>query len=310
MQDLPAVATQVFGYDVVEATGHHAAGFLTDAIPAAPPPVDCKVFLGDIPRKLACLRQQSQHETQRSCREGARQRVTTALRDLTPPRATSPDVWRTLAMAAQLFAAYPTSDRWLVLYVDFNEGVRTPAPKQLPLQQVKVIVRLARVLDPQIAQRLRVFKETLTGWGAQVAAAPLELPWPTVFQHAADLFAAATPLLAVQEPPPPVETTCRQAQRPDTAGQAADMRQFMAQLAPGPYWVVVASHETEDAVRKEVATLHSRYPGLCLAYGQAANGKWAVRLGEQYTFESAQLLKGKALALRLRGDTYIPGAGR
>lgn len=259
-----------------------------DAIPAEPEPVDCKSTNPfDYAAKQACQRQRRHYEARRACVALARQRIIATLQQLSPVPAPRPAVYGTLAAVATMFAAYPSSGRWLIVYSALDETVPRQILKPLePFKGAKVLVRMPRpALGEQGPQRLAAFKQRLCGWGAQVAVPPFEMPWPAVFQHADDLFAAAVPVV---DPP--------------TTALAA----FMATLARGPYGVIVASHATEAAARQEVHQIHATYPELWPSHGPSVDGKlWAVSLGAFYTRDAAEALKAKAKALGLRHDTFV-----
>lgn len=259
-----------------------------DAIPTEPEPVDCKATNPfDYAAKRACQRQQRQYEAQRACVALARQRISATLQQLSPVPAQRPDVYRTLAAVATMFAAYPSSGRWLIVYSALDETVhRQILTPLVPFEGAKVLVRMPRpALGEHGPQRLAAFKQRLCGWGAQVAVPPFEMPWPAVFQHADRLFAAALPVV---DPPAPA------------------LAAFMASLEPGPYGVIVASPDTEAGAHQEVRRLQAKYPELAPSYGRASNGKfWAVSIGAFYSQKAAEVLKAKALALGERSDTFV-----
>ena len=267
--------------------GASGAVWRRDAIPAEPEPVDCKPTNPfDYAAKQACSRQQRQYEARRACVTAARQRISATLQQLAPGPAPRPDVDGTLAAVATLFAAYPSSGRWLIVYSPLEETVHRQVLKPLgPFEGAKVLVRMPRpALGEQGPQRLAALKQRLCGWGAQVAIPPFEMPWPAVFQQADRLFAAPS----VVEPP------------------ATALAAFMGSLEPGPYGVIVASPATEVAARLEVRRMQAQYPELAPSYGRSIDGKsWAVSIGEFYTQKAAEALKAKAIALGERFDTFV-----
>jgi hypothetical protein len=286
-QQLPP-ATHIFGRYIASESYRGAEAFLADALPAAPPPFDCVVTNPFDPRQRRhCQQQKRLYEAQRTCLELARKRIATALQRPAPPRGTRTDVWGALAVAAEIFAAYPPTGRWLIVYSALDDTVTRLVPAQVPqFQGAKVLVRVPRTaLGTQGKQRLVAFKQCLEGWGAQVAAPPFEMPWPAVFRDVNRLFAEGLP---------PVD--------PHATALAA----FMATLERGPYGVIVASHATETEARTEVHRIRATYPELRPSHGPALDGKWwAVGIGDFYTRESAEALKAKAIALGLRHDTFV-----
>lgn len=285
VQYLPA-GSELVGVFVQE-NSYPGAAFLHDVIPASPQAVACKATNPfDYQAKQACAQAQRRAKMLETCVTAARQRISTTLQGLTVGPAQRTDVSGALAVAAEQFAAYPPTGRWLIVYSALDDTVHRQRPKLLvPLQGARVFVRMPRaVLGEQGSHRLAAFKESLDSAGAQVAAPPFEMAWPVVFRQAERLFAAPIPLVDPSTP----------------------LAAFMATLAPGPYGVIVASLATETEARQAVRTIHAQYPELRPSHGLAADGKsWAVSIGDFYAREAAEALKAKAKALGLRRDTFV-----
>ena len=267
---------------IAEAAPHNPGRFFADALPPAPAPFKCVVKNPyDRREKEACEQRQRLYEVQRDCLEAARQRIVAVLRDLSPARAMPTEGWGALLAAAQIFAAYPTSTRWLVLPADLGEPADPRVSPALPgLQGTKVLVRFAHATPDKLPQRLAGLTQPLLRWGALVTVVPVEVPWP----------------VAVAMPPATAGSD----------GLVTSLAAFMATLEPGLYGVIVASHATEQAARAEVARLAARYPELRPWSWRPSDRKpWAVCLGEAYTRASAEALKHKARELGLRPDTFL-----
>ncbi len=133
-------------------------------IPAVPPAVQCQAF--DARCHLAEQRRQALH----GCVNEARDRLSVALRELKPQRATKTDVWGAMAAASDVLNAYPQSQRLVVIYSDLLDTVGTPLPNELPgLATTPVMVRMVKNSDPkEIAQRLAAFRQRLAKWNATV----------------------------------------------------------------------------------------------------------------------------------------------
>lgn len=147
---------------------------LIDVIPGEPVPVHC-----DNPFDPRCQREQHRYEARLGCLDETRKRISIALLNLAPPRAPRTDIWGAIAAAADILNAYRTSQRAIVLHSDLQDTVGTRLPNHLSgLEGVKVIARPAAVNEgpTEMAQRLAVFSERLSRWGATVEAIPPEVP--------------------------------------------------------------------------------------------------------------------------------------
>jgi len=100
-----------------------------------------------------------------------------------------------------------------------------------------------------------------------------------------------------------------------------ELNSFLSQLEPGEWAVIVGSYKNKTLAEDEIQKIKAKYPELFLPqaseiykryydnYGEAKyfDGKyWAIYIGGFYSYESANLLREKAIAeLGLDEDSYL-----
>ena len=195
-------ATAVFGYYISAQSYRGEEAFVRGTVPPVPQRVPCQVTnIFDPRQKRACQQQTHREVEQQACVTAARERLSAVLRDLSPEIARRTDVQGGLLVASEVFQAYPTSHKLMVVYSDCEDTVHRayglgsghpkkpqgkatprPQPPALPgFAGVTVIVRPPRTVTA--VQHVPAFQKRLTSWGATVTVQPFEVPWQDVLRQ-------------------------------------------------------------------------------------------------------------------------------
>lgn len=174
-------ATLIFGSFISEQSYTDQEEFLRDAIPAEPQQERCEVSNKfDVRKRRQCKAKSQHYERQMACVAAARSRIAESFKRVSPAQAPRTDIFGGLMLSADVFRTYEEATRYVILYSDMRDTVRTALPLSVDgLQGARIIVRTTRTGNPaEMYTRLAALEKRFAAWESLWQFQPLELPLP------------------------------------------------------------------------------------------------------------------------------------